>query len=384
MQHLIDGFEKSHPGITVKYVGVTSSEIAEKYNTAIASGSTPDVGGVTTALLASLTAQKALAKLDDRYAGSPLNGKLSANFLTISRSAAAARASTSCRPPATRTSSGTAPTSSRRPPRHAQDLGRTLRRRGEVDRPVEEPVRLHHPRRRYSGFQILSEAYAYSGLDAMFDANGTSTVADPRNIALIEKIAAQYKATTPEADVSNAYPQMLAQFQAGQVMTVHHNLGSTRDVRTALGDKVAGMLLPAARTAPPSSPTRSTASACSRRAGTRTRPGPSWSTSTRTPPTATGTRTSARSPPTPRRTPTTGTSGPVSPSRPATRSTPPPPGSSSHRSTSPSTRRSPRPTRSRTSRRCCSAGCPRPTSPSPSPTPSPRPSRPTARRTADR
>ncbi|GJF30696.1 sugar-binding protein [Kitasatospora sp. NE20-6] len=246
MQHLIDQFEKAHPTITVKYVGVTSSEISEKYNTAVASNSTPDIGGVTTALLASLTAQKALAPLDDLYAKSTLNGKLSENFLTISRSAAGGKGLFQLpssgnqdviwyRADKFKAAGIAAPktwdelfaAAGKLTDRSKNQYGFTIR--GGAG----------------SGFQVLSEAYAYSGVDAMFDASGRSTVDDPKNVALIEKIAAQYKATTPEADVSNAYPQMLAQFQANQVMMVHHNLGSTKDVKTALGDKVAGMLLPA-------------------------------------------------------------------------------------------------------------------------------------------
>ncbi|WP_431677699.1 ABC transporter substrate-binding protein [Kitasatospora sp. KL5] len=246
MQHLIDEFEKAHPNITVKYVGVTSSEIAEKYNTAVASGSTPDVGGVTTALLASLTAQKALTQLDDLYAKSPLNGKLSANFLTISKSAAGGKGLYQL------PSSGNQDVIWYRADKF-KEAGITVPRTWDELFAAAAGL-TDKSKNQYgftirggagSGFQILAEAYSYSGLDAMFDASGRSTVADPQNVALIEKIAAQYRNTTPEADVSNAYPQMLAQFQANQVMMVHHNLGSTKDVKTALGDKVAGMLLPA-------------------------------------------------------------------------------------------------------------------------------------------
>ncbi|MFG2823001.1 ABC transporter substrate-binding protein [Kitasatospora sp. NPDC048365] len=244
-QHLIDEFEKANPTITVKYVGVTSSEVAEKYNTAIASNSTPDVGGVTTALLASLTAQKALAPLDELLAKSALNGKLSANMLETSKAAAGGKGLYQL------PSSGN------------QDViwyrADKFKEAGiEVPKTWDElfaaAARLtDKSKNQYgftirggsgSGFQVLSEAYAYSGLASMFDAAGKSTVDDPRNVELIAKIAAQFKNTTPEADVSNAYPQMLAQFQANQVMMVHHNLGSTKDVKTALGDKVAGMLLP--------------------------------------------------------------------------------------------------------------------------------------------
>ena len=245
-QHLIDEFEKANPTVTVKYVGVTSSEVGEKYNTAIASNSTPDVGGVTTALLASLTAQKALAPLDDLYAKSTLNGKIAANFLDTSKAASGGKGLFQLpssgnqdviwyRADKFKAAGLAAPKTwdelfadaAKLTDKAANQYGFTIRGGSGA------------------GFQVLSEAYAYSGVSEMFDASGKSTVDDPKNVALIEKIAAQYKTTTPEADVSNAYPQMIAQFQANQVMMAHHNLGSTRDVKTALGDKVAGFLLPA-------------------------------------------------------------------------------------------------------------------------------------------
>jgi len=245
-QHLIDEFEKANPGITVKYVGVTSAEVAEKYNTAIASDSTPDVGGVTTALLASLTAQKALAPLDDRLAKSPLNGKLSAAMLETSKSAGGGKGLFQL------PSSGNQDVIWYRADKFKEAGIETPKTWDELFAAAAKLT--DKSKNQYgftirggagSGFQVLSEAYAYSGLTTMFDAGGKSTVDDPKNVELIARIAAQFKNTTPEADVSNAYPQMLAQFQANQVMMVHHNLGSTKDVKTALGDKVAGMLLPA-------------------------------------------------------------------------------------------------------------------------------------------
>jgi multiple sugar transport system substrate-binding protein len=245
-QKLIADFEKANPTITVKYVGVTSAEVAEKYNTAIASNSTPDIGGVTTALLASLTAQKALDPLDERFAKSALNGKISANFLEISKSASGGKGLYQL------PSSGNQDVIWYRADKF-KEAGIAAPK--TWDELFSAAAKLTDKgKNQYgftirggsgSGFQVLSEAFSYSGVTTMFDASGKSTVDDPKNIALIEKIAAQYKATTPEADVSNAYPQMLAQFQANQVMMVHHNLGSTRDVKTALGDKVAGFLLPA-------------------------------------------------------------------------------------------------------------------------------------------
>ncbi|AXI80272.1 ABC transporter substrate-binding protein [Peterkaempfera bronchialis] len=243
---LIKDFETANPDITVKYVGVTSSEIGEKYNTAIAGGGTPDIGGATTSLLGTLTAQKALIPLDDLLAKSSLDGKISESFLTTVRSAGGdgklytlpSSGNTDViwyRADRFKAAGLTAPTTWDELFADAAKL--TDKGRNEYGWTIRGGAG--------SVFQVLSEAYAYSGVTEMFDSSGKSTVDDPKNVEFIKRIAEQYKATTPEADVNNAYPEMIAQFTAGQVSMVHHNLGSTSDVRKAFGDKVAGLLLPA-------------------------------------------------------------------------------------------------------------------------------------------
>jgi len=47
-QHLIAQFEQANPDVHVEYVGIPSSSVQQKYDTAIAGGATPDVGGITT------------------------------------------------------------------------------------------------------------------------------------------------------------------------------------------------------------------------------------------------------------------------------------------------------------------------------------------------
>src|SRR5215510_5771446 len=75
-QHIIAEFEKANPTIKVEYVGVPIAQVQQKYDTAIAGGGLPDVGGVSTAMIANLVPQKALDAVDDRVTGSSLNGKL--------------------------------------------------------------------------------------------------------------------------------------------------------------------------------------------------------------------------------------------------------------------------------------------------------------------
>src|SRR5690606_12629535 len=64
-KELIKRFEQANPDIRVEYVGIPISSVQQKYDTAVAGGDTPDVGGVTTSYLANLVGQQALEPAED-------------------------------------------------------------------------------------------------------------------------------------------------------------------------------------------------------------------------------------------------------------------------------------------------------------------------------
>ncbi|MFD5827199.1 ABC transporter substrate-binding protein [Lentzea sp. NPDC060358] len=244
-QELIRRFEAANPDVKVEYVGVPSASVQQKYDTAIAGGSTPDVGGVTTSYLAHLVGQDALEPADERLEAGPLKGKLIPGLLETVRQTSpdgklyAVPASgnldviwyradwfeeNKIGEPSTWDDLAQAATTLTKPADNR--YGFTIR--GGAG----------------SIFQLLSEAYSYSGVEKFYD-GGRSTVADPRNAELVRKVAGLYKRATPEADVNNNYTQMVAQFTGGTVAMMHHNLGSTGDVMKALGpEKVSAMPLP--------------------------------------------------------------------------------------------------------------------------------------------
>ncbi|MEV4184835.1 extracellular solute-binding protein [Streptosporangium canum] len=93
--------------------------------------------------------------------------------------------------------------------------------------------------------QMMEVVYGQSGITEIFDASGKATINDPRNTAALEKLAGLYKKVTPEADVSNDYVKMVAQFDGGNIAIMQHNLGSFNDhVKTLGKDKVAAMAVP--------------------------------------------------------------------------------------------------------------------------------------------
>lgn len=244
-QELIKRFEAANPNIKIEYVGVPSSSVQQKYDTAIAGGSTPDVGGVTTSYLAHLVGQDALEPLDERVESGPLKGKLLPGLIeTVRQTAADGKLYAA---PA----SGNLDVIWYRSDLFSEQKIETPK---TWDQLADAAAKLTKPAENKYGFtirggagsifQLLAEAYSYSGVEKFHD-GGKSTVSDPRNAELVSKVAGMYKKATPEADVNNNYTQMVAQFTGGTVAMMHHNLGSTADVMKALGpDKVRAMPLP--------------------------------------------------------------------------------------------------------------------------------------------
>ncbi|MEU7476890.1 sugar ABC transporter substrate-binding protein [Lentzea sp. NPDC042327] len=244
-QELIKRFEAANPDVEVEYVGIPSSSVQQKYDTAIAGGSTPDVGGVTTSYLAHLAGQDALEQVDERLEGSSLKGKLIPGLLETVRQTSSDGKLYAV--PA----SGNMDVVWYRSDRFEE---KGITEPVTWDELVQAATELTDPAANQYGFtirggagsvfQLLSEAYSYSGVEKFYD-GGKSTVADPRNAELVRKVADLYKKATPEADVNNNYTQMVAQFTGGTVAMMHHNLGSTADVMKTLGpERVAAMPLP--------------------------------------------------------------------------------------------------------------------------------------------
>ncbi|RJL24706.1 ABC transporter substrate-binding protein [Bailinhaonella thermotolerans] len=245
-QHIIGEFQKANPKIKVKYVGIPIAQAQQKYDTAIAGGGLPDVGGVSTAMLANLVAQKALEPLDDRIAKSALNGKINRQVLTTVK-ATVPDGKTYMMPMSTNMGVFWYRTD------WFKEAGIAAPKTwSEFFTAIEKLT--DKSKNRY-GFtirggagsiaQMMEVLYGQSGITEIFDPAGKATINDPRNVAALEKLAGLYKKVTPEADVTNDYVKMVAQFDGGNIAIMQHNLGSYNDHAKTLGeDKVAAMAVP--------------------------------------------------------------------------------------------------------------------------------------------
>ncbi|MEU2025324.1 sugar ABC transporter substrate-binding protein [Streptomyces sp. NPDC016469] len=242
-KEIIQDFEKKYPDIKVKYVPIPIADVQSKYDTAIAGGGVPDVGGVGTAYLANMVSQDALEPLGDRIKDSSLNGKLVEGMVESVKDAAGRG-----------DEMYTVPTSANN---GALWYRTDLFKAAGLDAPTtwakfykaaEKLTDAKHNKFGYtirggagSIAQAVDAAYGQSGISEFWNGDKT-TLNDPKNVAALEKYAALYKKTTPSADVNNDFTKMVAQFDTGTIGMLSHNLGSYQDHLKALGkDKFAGI-----------------------------------------------------------------------------------------------------------------------------------------------
>lgn len=240
---IIKDFEAKYPDIKVKYVPIPIADVQSKYDTAIAGGGLPDVGGVGTAYLANMVSQEALDPLNDRIKGSTLNGKL-VEGMVESVKAAGGRGDDMYSVP-TSANNG------------ALWYRTDLFKAAGLEAPTtwanfyKAAEKLTDSKDNKFGYtirggagsiaQAIDASYGQSGITEFWNGDKT-TLNDPKNVAALEKYVALYKKTTPAADVNNDFTKMVAQFDTGTIGMLSHNLGSYQDHLKALGkDKFAGI-----------------------------------------------------------------------------------------------------------------------------------------------
>ncbi|WDV50787.1 sugar ABC transporter substrate-binding protein [Streptomyces coeruleorubidus] len=237
-KEIIADFEKANTDIKVEYVGIPSTEVQSKYDTAIRGGGLPDVGGVGAAMLAGIAAQDALEPLEGRLAKSSLNGKLNEDMVESVKVAGGSD-----------DTMFTIPTSANNGTLYYRT---DLFEKAGLDTPTtwdafyEGAEKLTNVKKNEFGYtirggagsiaQALDAMYGQSGITSFWDAGGEkTTLNDPKNVEALEKYAGLYKKYTPAADLNNDFTKMVAQWDSGTIGMLNHNLGSYQDHVKALG-----------------------------------------------------------------------------------------------------------------------------------------------------
>ncbi|MFF2326127.1 MULTISPECIES: ABC transporter substrate-binding protein [unclassified Streptomyces] len=240
---IIKDFEEKYPDIKVTYVPIPIADVQSKYDTAIAGGGLPDVGGVGTAYLSNIVAQEALEPVGDRIKGSALNGKLVESMVASVKDAGGRgdemyTVPTSANNGALWYRTDLFEAAGLKAPATWADFYTAAEKLTDV-----KNNKFGYTIRGGAGSiaQAIDAAYGQSGITEFWNGDKT-TLNDPKNVAALEKYAALYKKTTPAADVNNDFTKMVAQWDSGTIGMLSHNLGSYQDHLKALGkDKFAGI-----------------------------------------------------------------------------------------------------------------------------------------------
>ncbi|MGB6181852.1 MAG: sugar ABC transporter substrate-binding protein [Rhodococcus sp. (in: high G+C Gram-positive bacteria)] len=243
-EELIRRFEAENPGIDVQYVGLPSDSAQQKYQTALAGGSAPDLGIVSTAYLAPLVAQDAVISLDDFLAESPIREQYDDGILESARESGGGEHLYGL--PYT---SNNATLWYRKdwfseaglePPQNWDEFFQA------ADTLTDVPDGRYGFTIRGGGgsiYPLLQYMFASTGITSFFQ-DGSSTLNRPEMVEAIDRFASLYDVDTPTADVNNGFPQMVASFGGGSVGMMQHNLGSLKNHTKAMGDNAGAVALP--------------------------------------------------------------------------------------------------------------------------------------------
>lgn len=224
---IIKNFETENPDIHIEYLGLSSGDALSKYQTALASGETPDVGGLNNAWAATVVGQGHCVALDDMFAGwegskdmmegyiqigrtCNKDGKLymmptSANFVTLwTNDAMFAEAGLE----APKTWEEFFTVAEKLTDKEKGQYGYTIR--GGSDAPSI----------------LIDFIYSYLGTNEVFDADGKATINCDEAVAFLERYLGLYGECTPESDITAGYKEISANFDSGVSAMLTHNLGS--------------------------------------------------------------------------------------------------------------------------------------------------------------
>jgi multiple sugar transport system substrate-binding protein len=246
-QELIRRFEAANPTITVQYVGIPIAQQLQKLQTAILSGTVPDVSNPQVSQLAGMVAQGGLLPLDSQFNGWSEKNDIPASVVQSIKGLVPDKklyaipisgnlttlyyrkdwiAQHNLKPPTTWSDFYTDVSALNDPAHGVYGFGL----RGSTG----------------SVAQLESWVYSESGQTSYFDAKGKSTFDSSAAMSVVQKAAAFYGKVTPKDDINHGYQEMAAEFDSGHVAMIMHNLGSYPQHIQALGkDAVGAVTLPA-------------------------------------------------------------------------------------------------------------------------------------------
>lgn len=234
-EELINRFNSSQSNIEVLYEGIPAKSAKEKYDVAIATKTTPDIGHCNAAWGSSWVAQNCLVDLDPYFVKWDGKDDINQNYLALNRAL----------DPQGRLFMITDTVSS--PLMWVRtDL---LKAKGlpipsSWDEFFDDVAKVTDKEKGIYGFAMRGDKscavelqhalYAYSGIPAYFDELGKCTINAPEHVEFLKKYVAMYNNQTAESDITNGYKEMVAAFDGGSAAIIFHNTGSKSEHSKAL------------------------------------------------------------------------------------------------------------------------------------------------------
>lgn len=235
-QQIISDFEKENPDIHIEYLGLSSADALSKYQTALAAGETPDVGGLNNSWAATVVGQGHCVALDDMFSawnGSKdiesgyidtcrtynKDGKMymmptSANFICLWTNDAMFE-KTGLEAP--KTWDEFFVDAEKLTDKNSGQYGYTIR--GGSASPAV----------------LIDFIYSYLGTNEVFDKDGKTTINCDKAVEFLDKYLSMYGKYTPESDITAGYKEISANFDSGVSAMFTHNLGSYGSHVSAFG-----------------------------------------------------------------------------------------------------------------------------------------------------
>lgn len=235
-QQIIADFEAANPDIHIEYLGLSSADALSKYQTAIAAGETPDVGGLNNTWAATVIGQGHCVALDDMFADWDEASNMEEGYMeichTYNKDGKLYMMPTSANFINLWTNDAMFEEAGLEAPKTWDEFFETAEKLTD-----KEKGQFGYTIRGGSGSAavLMDFIYSYMGIKEVFDENGKATINRPEAVEFLEKYLALYGTCTPESDITAGYKEISANFDSGVSAMFTHNLGSYGSHVTGFG-----------------------------------------------------------------------------------------------------------------------------------------------------
>ncbi|POP34479.1 sugar ABC transporter substrate-binding protein [Lactonifactor longoviformis] len=237
-EELIKRFEDKYPQYEVKYVGLPADSYLQKYNTAVATNTVPDVVSIRDMDVSSFINQDALMCLDDVYEEFPEKENLNEAVIEATRLCSIDK-KLYCLPQYITTDISWCNTQLMK--EKGIEVPKTL------DEFMEDCEKYADPDNGSYFYSLRGGAgsmenlfdfiFTYADQDSMFDEEGNCVLSQPIFAEAMDKYASIYwNGWTSKDSVTNSFKEMVAEFGSKTSMYISHNSSSLAEHKKNLGE----------------------------------------------------------------------------------------------------------------------------------------------------